>query len=69
MKTLSEKPTVRYKELIAFYGAGHSCILFPIDHYNSELVSNTKPIVTSAVVNYDPATGRLETRNTVYVRA
>ena len=40
-------------------------LLTPIDH-PSELVSNTRQVRTSSVVNVDPQSGVIETMNTIY---
>jgi hypothetical protein len=61
------KPTVKYKkeEGVLFLLEG-GAYLYPIDH-PSEHVSNTKGVLTSQVMAHDKDTGRIETRNTVYL--
>jgi len=44
---------------------GSGAIVVPIDH-PSDLVSNTKPVMTSKVISYDKKTGVFETLNSVY---
>ena len=62
------KPTVKYKPgSLVFNGLNKSAILFPINHPDSENVSNTSPVWTSLVVGHDASSGRLETENTIYI--
>lgn len=66
---LAAKPTVRYRDLGVPISVGRSAIVQPVDHPNhleGHLVSNAKPVKTSAVISYDEKTGVFETRNTVY---
>lgn len=58
------KKTVSYKELV-FCKVGCSALLFPVDHPGPH-VSNTKYTRTSVVQSYDPATGVIETMNSIY---
>jgi hypothetical protein len=51
---------------VNFYGLGQGCVVWPINHPDSHLVSNEGPAHTSAVQNYDPDTGIFETMNTRY---
>lgn len=46
---------------------GHPCFLFPVDHPDSERVTNLNMVRTSNVVSYDVSTGRIETENTIYI--
>lgn len=62
------KPTVHYR------GEAHIVLnrafLQPVDHRNhldGHDVSNTKTARTSTVVAHDPDTGRIETKNTIYI--
>lgn len=61
------KPVVRYKRLPpgTVLHEGQGAVIEPIDH-PSELVSNTKPVLTSRVVKLHFA-GAFETMNTMYV--
>lgn len=65
------KPTVHYTPgSLFFLTVGASCYLDPVDHPNhveGQHVTNTKTVRTSTVVAYDESTGRVETRNTIYV--
>jgi len=64
----TEKKVVRYKAgTQAVLGVGQSAFLHPIDHPDSSRVSNTKLVMTSAVIRYDPASGAIETENTLYI--
>lgn len=47
---MSEKKVVQYRAKLGLFCVGHPAIVWPTNHYNSELVSNTKPVVTSKVV-------------------
>ena len=65
---MSIKPVVHYVGKPMFWGAKeHGAILTPVDHPDSENVTNLKPVRTSPVVNYDEKSGTIETRNTMYV--
>lgn len=61
------KPIVHYKGAIGPIVVGRSATVFPVDHYNTTLVSNKKHAFTSTVVSYDQETGKFETQNTQYV--
>jgi hypothetical protein len=61
------KPVVGYTEATV---VGAICYLKPVDHPNhleGHSVSNTRVVRTSPVVASDLATGRIETRNTIYM--
>lgn len=45
---------------------GTSAFVTPIDHPDSERVSNTRPVQTSKVLSFDISTGEFETMNTLY---
>jgi hypothetical protein len=65
--TPSTKKIVHYdrnKEI--FIQVGYSAFVTPIDHPDSEHVSNHRTAQTSRVVSYDEATGEFETTNTLY---
>lgn len=51
----------RYKNIVL----GHSAIVFPIDHPDTEQVSNTREVITSRVIKMFPD-GSFETLNTMY---
>lgn len=68
------KPTVHYvgDAVIMDSYAGRIARLFPIDHPNhhpNHDISNGEVAFTSPVVAHNLETGRIETRNTIYVRA
>lgn len=65
----TNKKVVRYNSVELFVGVGCPMFLTPVDHPDSERVSNTGPVRTSNVVSYDEATETYETLNTVYVPA
>lgn len=62
------KPTVHYRgEAHFLFGLAY---LTPVDHPNhlvGHAVSNNVQVVTSRVIEHDAETGRIETRNTIYV--
>jgi hypothetical protein len=62
------KPTVLYSKLI-FCEAGQPALVCPVNHPDTERVSNEKITRTSLVQQYDEGTGSFETENTRYVRA
>jgi hypothetical protein len=65
--TPSTKKIVHYdRNKEVFIQVGHSAFVTPIDHPDSERVTNTYTAQTSRVVNYDEATGEFETMNTLY---
>lgn len=59
------------KKIVRYVGTpsprGRCVCLTPIDHPDSENVSNTRPVLTSPLVLWDKTTGVIETLNTVYV--
>ena len=68
---MNKKPVVRYTS-VSFQregGVGGIAFVYPIDHPDTKLVSNTTIAITSRVVSYDEATEVFETLNTVYVPA
>lgn len=62
------KPTVTYKgEAYSFFGRA---LLHPVNHPNhlpGHEVSNTNEVTTSLVLSWDKPTGRIETKNTIYM--
>lgn len=61
------KNVVHYRPMPAdFIEVGKHAFVRPLDH-PSDLVSNTKEVVTSEVVFYDPESQIFETRNTIYI--
>jgi hypothetical protein len=61
------KPVVAYTEATVVSAI---CFLKPVDHPNhleGHSVSNERIVRTSAVVASDLTTGRIETRNTIYM--
>ena len=52
---------------ICYIVEGEVAIVYPIDHPDTERVSNKKPVRTSTVVSYDKETGIFETLNTIYI--
>lgn len=66
---MTTKPTVHYTEAGLY---AQTCWLKPIDHPNhldGHDVSNGMPVRTSAVLSCDHTTGRIETKNTIYMPA
>lgn len=64
---MSVKTVVHYvRESLEPVRIGYSAHLRPIDH-TSPLVSNQGLARTSPVVAHDPITGRVETRNSIYL--
>lgn len=63
-----KKPVVRYRgEAMVIHG---HAFLLPVDHPNhleGQYVSNEATVRTSQVIDHDPKTGRIETKNTIYV--
>jgi hypothetical protein len=54
---------VKYTDL---QGVGFGkAFLIPVDHPNERL--NGKIVMTSGIEKFDEATGRIETRNTIYM--
>jgi hypothetical protein len=71
---MSDFPNVKPKKIVhyvgkpIFYGEmEHGAFIYPMDHPDTENVSNMKQARTSSVLSYDPVTGRMETLNTVYM--
>jgi hypothetical protein len=65
---MTEKKRVHYDSTFTPYKYfGNGVILKPLDHPDSENVSNTCPVRTSAVINWDKETGIIETQNTIYI--
>lgn len=58
------KPTVRYEGEAFVSRVGGSAFVKAVDHPSFPAGSL---VTTSAVVAHDPKTGRIETRNTVYM--
>jgi hypothetical protein len=62
---MTNKPTVHYRgQALAYYLSANLC---PIDHPDQENVPSGRRACTSRVLSWDKATGRIETRNTVYI--
>lgn len=60
------KKLVKYNtEYSAIIEVGRPAIVRPIDH-TSELVSNTKHVMTSLVLRFDKKSGEFETENSIY---
>lgn len=72
---MAEKKVVQYTEVQFFgpaYGGqiiGNRALVTPVDHPDTENVTNGKPALTTAVVSYDEVTEQFETHNTLYVPA
>ncbi len=49
-----------------FIKVGHGAFVMPIDHPDSERVSNLRYVITSRVVAYDRDSDEFETLNTLY---
>ena len=65
------KKVVHYTSVFREPVVGQSAIVTPIDHPDTENVSNTKPVFTSQVVRVRayPDNGEFETLNTIYRKA
>lgn len=66
--TGEEKKTVTYdfdRGVLQHPSGG--VILWPIDHPDTEYVSNASFILTSEMLHMDQDTGKIETQNTIYV--
>lgn len=62
------KKTVQYNNKKEFWiKQGQSAFIFPVDHPDTERVSNTAFARTSTVVSYNEVTGIFETVNTIYI--
>lgn len=64
-----QKKIVRYSAVYGDIVVGRGASVFPVDHPDSENVSNEHMAWTSTVVSYDETTEIFETLNTVYVPA
>jgi hypothetical protein len=62
------KPVVYYREIHTPIVEGCGCIVTPINH-PSDLVSNTRPALTSKVLVAVREDGGFETMNTIYCPA
>lgn len=62
-----EKKTVHYDKNKGVTVFMNKAVLTPIDHPDSERVSNTMEVITSNVISWDEESGRIETMNTVYI--
>ena len=56
-----------YKNLMHDINLGGKAFIHPVDHPDTERVSNTTWVFTSKVISHDPDTGEFETLNTKYV--
>lgn len=64
------KPLVHYvgtPEIFTDFDGQQRAYLTPVDHPDTVNVSNTRVARTSAIVSMNSDTGRIETRNTVYI--
>lgn len=65
---MSNKPTCYYKFRVSkSVGIGLTCRLFVENHPHLGDIPYGRRIYTSNVVDFDPATGRIETLNTIYL--
>jgi len=46
---------------------GRGTIVYPIDHPDTDNVSNTKPVITSRVLSVNLLTGEFTTENSRYI--
>jgi len=61
------KPTVFYDSTkYNWIKVGHGAIVCPINHPDTEHVSNQSFARTTEVLTYSPETGEFETKNTLY---
>ncbi len=62
------KKVVKYIDgSLFFFGIGRGAIVEPINHPDTDNVSNKKPVWTSNVVDINLATGCFETENSIYI--
>lgn len=61
------KPTVRYFNLNGEVRVGLPTYFCTEGHPSTDRVTPGRQVTTSNVVSYDPATGRIETQNTIYL--
>lgn len=67
---MTNKKVVKYSEILSpLIAEGYPVWLIPVDHPDTEDVTNGKPALTSNVVSYDETTGEFETTYTLYVPA
>jgi hypothetical protein len=59
------KPIVKYTDLQGDPGTWGKAFLVPVDHPQAHL--NGKIVLTSGVEKFEKSTGRIETRNTIYM--
>lgn len=62
-----EKKVVHYVGTPHVPGIGLGALVTPIDHPDTENVSNERVARTSPVRSWDKESGRLETANTIYI--
>lgn len=60
------KKIVRYRGKLTLLPNGKAW-LTPVDHPDGTHVVNLEPAMTSTVVSLEKGTGRLETKNTIYL--
>lgn len=61
------KKIVHYDDAQGYKKFGDRVILYPIDHPEKSMVSNTTSVLTSNVIHIDKKTGIIETENSVYI--
>ena len=64
-----EKKVVHYDRLAGVQQIGERVILIPVDHPDTVNVTNGRYATTSKVESWDITSGRIETRNTIYIPA
>jgi hypothetical protein len=62
----SSKQKVHYDPSKGVTKIGESARLFPIDHPDTERVTNSMHVITSRVIHWDHSTGVIETMNSIY---
>ena len=60
------KKVVHYREVLGHLRVGRHATVRPVDHPDTENVSNKTWATTSEIVRVDEVTGIFETLNTVY---
>jgi hypothetical protein len=61
------KQVVQYRVTpYQYIQVGESAVVIPVDHPDTELVTNGQAALTSEVLSYDTETGEFETKNTLY---
>lgn len=64
---IKSKPVVYYRTDKEFHiKLNQRAVVWPVNHPDKEHVSNTREVLTSPVVQFNPIEGGFETMNTIY---